>query len=121
MTLLSDKDLAAMRAEGAEMLPSTVSILNPTTTADGAGGVTETWASIGSFPCRVDPIARVMQLDSAGRAEAIRTEYLITMAYNAAVTVRSHLLVDGFTYEIRQFQGDHSWRVFMRFKVSRVE
>lgn len=120
-TFLSAAQLARMREQVEMMLPGTAVIQARSLSSDGAGGQTESWTARGTVACRVDPVPRAMQLDDAGQAEALRVEYQITLGWDVTIEPTDRIVTGGETYEIRQFQAEHSWNVSKRVKVSRIE
>ena len=70
MALLSDADLAGMRATAAETRRGTAIIQREVRVSDGGGGGTTSWVPVGTVNCRVAPIA------SAGEGEHVEGERL---------------------------------------------
>jgi hypothetical protein len=120
--LLSDAQLARMRADVLRTLPGTAVIQAVTTSPDGAGGFIETWAAVagGAVPCRVDPINLHSQIERAGGAEAVTIEYTITLPDDAPAAPGNRLVTGGQTYEIRRITDEHSWRIVKRCDTARI-
>ena len=120
---LSDGQLAKMRADVEKMLPDTAVIQRVTHSSDGAGGFTESWATVsgGTVACRLDPVYARVQISQAGAAESMRYEYYCTLPYDAPILRGDRITVGGTAYEIRELYEMHSWRVSVRTRVMRVE
>ena len=122
MYFLGAAELARMRADVAKMMPGTAIIQALTTASDGAGGVTETWAAVtgGTVACRMDPLNVGTQIETAGMAEAVRTEFQLTLPYDAPISAFNRVSVGGVVYEVRQLDAVHSWNVSKRLRVAVV-
>jgi head-tail adaptor len=114
-----------MRGEVARLLPDTAEIQTRTTTSDGAGGWSEAWSTAATVACRVDPFTRRglagTNIEQAGGREALRLTYTVTLPHDAPITVGTRIITGGFTYEVRQLIGEHSWRVSRRALIVRID
>lgn len=119
---ISTAELAAMRAEIALMLPDACTIQQPTETVDASGASTFTYATVtgGSVACRLDPInSRAQDYRSTADREALSTDRLLTVPYNAPLAAGYRIAITGGqTYEIVGLIDDHSWRVCRRAYVA---
>lgn len=121
--MLPDRQLRRMRADVLRMLPGTCVIQQVTNSADGAGGFTPSTTPVtgGTVACRIDPVARVQQIDTAADREALRVEYRLTVPYDAPLESGMQVVVGGYTYEVRQLVVDHSWNVSKRAIIARID
>src|SRR5512139_444892 len=98
--LLSDAEIAAMRAEVLDVaLPDTCSILSLTLTSDGQGGYSETWGTAtASVACRIDPVQSREIL--SGDAVQPFSRFMVTLPYDATVTQENRIQIDTTQYNI---------------------
>lgn len=119
---ISDAQLARMRAQ--IPLPDTAVISAMTAVSDGAGGWTETWATVtgGTVACRLDPIRSSSSgiVTVPGR-EGLIVQYQLTTEYDAPLAVNRRVTIGGDTYEVVQLADDHSWNVSRRALLSRID
>lgn len=113
--------LARMRAETAQLLPDSGAIQAATNTPDGKGGFTESWSTIATVACRIDPMPRPVQPDTIAGREAIKNQRMLTCPWDAPLAVNRRVVIGTETYEIRDLHEDHSWRVSRRAIVTKVE
>lgn len=118
--LLNETDLAQMRADVAQMLPGTAIILTGTRTSNGMGGGSVAWTATGTVACRFDPFDRAVQIEQVAAGEAMRVEYVLTLAYDASITLGQRVRVEGDDYEIRRLSDEHNWRVSRRAVIRRI-
>lgn len=96
-----------------------VTIQTPTTTPDGMGGYTESWAEASGW-------AAIWFLGGAERLEAMKMdappEARVRMRYEwkGSVTAASRLVHDGVTYEVVSEPWQSQDRTFVEFMVRRV-
>lgn len=121
--LLSDAQLAQMRADVLRMLPGTAIIQAKTVTSDGGGATDETWTAVssGTVACRIDPLPRDAQIAALGLAEGMKVNYLLTLPYDAPIDIGNRVSIGGDAYEIRYLSDEHSWNVSVRAYASRAE
>lgn len=121
--LLSDAQLAQMRADVLRMLPGTAIIQAKTLVDDGGGAWSETWAAVasGTVACRVDPLPRDAQIAALGLAEGMKVNYMLTLPYNAPIDIGNRVSYGSDTYEIRYLSASHSWNVSVRAYAARAE
>lgn len=118
---LDANQLADMRADVAQTLPDTIQIQSVSRASDGAGGWTETWTTVNTYPCRVDPLDMFVQFPTLGEREALINSRKLTLAWNASIAVGQRGIFNGDTYEIRDLQEDHSWRVSRRALITKIK
>ncbi len=123
--LLSNAELARLRADLARLLPDTAVIYAASTSTDGAGGVTETWAPVsgGTVSCRVDPLTRRRSdnVIQAASRQSLAVDYQITLPYDAPIAAHRRIVTGGRTYDVVQLASEHSWSVSRRVLAARVD
>lgn len=116
--MLTDSDLASMRATAERALPGTAVIQAGTLTSDGAGGYTETFTAAGTVACRVAPITGT-EREEGGRINADST-HVITLPADTAVTTSDQLEIAGLAYNVTAVR-DRSWEITRRVEARRVD
>jgi SPP1 family predicted phage head-tail adaptor len=99
MTLVNASDLADMRADQQLLMPDTCTITTKgTASSDGYGGTTWGVSTTTTSACRVVPSSgREAQI--AAKITALMT-WTVTLPYNAVVTERDTLTVNGKTFQV---------------------
>jgi len=116
--MLSDAQLAHMRAEQAKTLVDTCDILRLTRAPDGKGGSTEQWAAhLTSQPCRFAPVTQT-QRNADGVLRSV-TETILTLAWDADATVKDRVIYGGATYTITG-EKPHTWITAKRLAVQKI-
>jgi len=116
--MLATADLAFMRGQQADALPDTCAISRKTLASDGAGGYTETWATVGSgVACRL----AVARTGERVMADHIVHEggFVVTLPYGTAVTPKDRILVGSRTFEVTGLASG-SWETAVRASCSEV-
>lgn len=119
---LTARELAQIRADCAELLPDTCTILTVTRTSDGAGGWVDAVATATggtAVPCRLDFSDHGIE----GLANSELTPYkagILSMAYDKTVTPLNRILFNSVTYNITGVNIDQSWIGIKRVSVERV-
>lgn len=120
--MLSSADLSMMREAIEDLLPDTCNILSVTETADGFGGVTQTWGTAtAGAACRLDIIRRRntnIQIDGAALREYQET--VLSLPYNASVSNNDRIEHGGLTYNVTSTNVDQSWISVKRVLLERV-
>lgn len=70
MPTLTDKDKALLAIDVLDVLPDTATILRASTTSDGAGGRTLSWATVGTARCRM------MESGGPGKDETLVADHM---------------------------------------------
>lgn len=98
--LLSAAELASQRAVQTGNLPDTAIISRYTSASDGAGGVTETWAAVGTADCRLASGG----LTAAERAVAEKlsavSTWIVTLPQGTSVTEKDRIAISSRTFEV---------------------
>jgi len=111
--------LAMLRAQVLILMPDTCLIQLPTNTNDGAGHVTQTWASQSwtnyvtnatstSIPCRMDQLNSHQLIN--GRVELIKVLRL-TIPYNAPISESTRIVYSGNNYAVVGYTADKSLQI----------
>lgn len=121
--MLEAADLAYMRESIAELLPDTCNILSVTETADGQGGISQTWGTASaSVSCRIDVI-RDPRMDELRAGASVRNfqATFLSLPYSATVTVSNRVEHGGLTYNVVSTNTDQSWIAVKRVELERIE
>jgi SPP1 family predicted phage head-tail adaptor len=103
---LSAEHLESMRNTMEAYLPSTCTILRKSSSADGYGGRSETWRSIGTAACMVKQMPRAELLKAGQPVEGDRWKVLLPA--DTDVTAQDRILVGDVVYAIESLhQADY--------------
>jgi hypothetical protein len=122
--MLSSDDLAYMREAIEDLLPDTCEILQVTQTADGYGGVTQTWGTAAAgtaVPCRLDMVTSRVNESVAGASVRAYQETVLSMPYNIVVSTTNRIKHEGTTYAVQSVNTGQSWIAVKRLTLERVE
>jgi len=97
--MLSEDEIAAMRATATASLPETIEVQRPTRVPDGAGGQAVSWSPAGTYPGRLAPAGGEDEREFAGRV-AGRSLWRITLPAEADVRLDDRVVVGGRTFEV---------------------
>ena len=120
--MLDDKDLAYMRECLEEFLPDTCTILSPTETPDGMGGVDATWGtSSANVACRLDH-KKTLSQDEIVTGASLRpfTSYILSVPYDTTITTDYRVVHSSITYNVVTVNTDQSWKSVTRCTLERV-
>jgi head-tail adaptor len=120
MTMLTAAELAALRADMANLLPDTCIIQRNSGTVDVYGHVSEAWSNAGTSICRFDPFGHAGAGELAER-EAMRNYYRLTVTYDADLRPGDRVSFSSDLYEVVELHDDHSLRAVRRAIVSKIE
>jgi SPP1 family predicted phage head-tail adaptor len=83
-----------------------VDVSNPTRTADGDGGYTDSWsaASPASMWARIEPATASVIERVVGNTIEAPISHIVTMPYHPGITTKSRLSKDGTYYSVRGVQ-----------------
>ena len=116
MSILSAAELAAIRADVANMLPSTCDLLAVARTSDGQGGFTETWGTAtADVACRLDYV-RGLKAYYGGALQPY-TGWMLTLPYDTAISTAYRVLHNGVTYTVTGEDSHKDWPVSVRVMV----
>jgi len=117
--MLTDPEIARMRATAERALPGTAVIKDGTLSSDGGGGNTEMFTprTGGTVSCRVAPIGG-NEREEGGRIAA-DSQYVITLPAETTVEADDQIVVAGVTYNVTVVM-DRLWEITRRVEVKRV-
>lgn len=114
--MLTDAELAAMRDVDASAMPYTGYVMRYVGTADGMGGYRETWGTVGTVVCDLWQLnLRQNEIVSGGQIVA-RAGWRIDVPFDADVTARDRMTIEGRTFEIVRVNNDAAWRTHLRLE-----
>lgn len=120
--MISPNELAQLRRDVAALLPDTCVIEAATSSTSDEGYVGETWTTVGTFACRLDPANRQSLTDMMiAQREAGTVYYVLTLPYDAPAAMGNRVVKNGLKYEILQVHGDHSLRASKRLIVALIQ
>lgn len=99
MALLSDADLAQVRAEAELTLSDTCQIIAPTTIIDSAGGRSTTWAARATVACRYAGAGSAQELEMAARL-GVTAPYFFSLPAGTAIASKERLAAGDHTFEV---------------------
>lgn len=117
--MLTEPELAAMRATAEEALPGTAVIQTSGWVSDGGGGGTTGWTNAGTIACRMAPITSAGD-DEGETGERITADsrFLFTLPAGTTVTTNSRILHSGGTFNVENVR-ERSWNVSTRVETVR--
>ena len=116
--ILAD-ELAAIREDAEEFLPSVAVILLLTRQGDGAGGFDDSYVPQEARPCRLSPVGGGETGTQGGRVSE-RTTHLVTLSHDAVVSERDRVQVDGAVFEITLVRKRPGLEAVRRLEVREV-
>ena len=117
MPLLSAAEIADMRSTQNGTMPDTVVIQRFTTASDGMGGLTETWAAVGTVTGRLSPMSQNQGFgDERITADRVtdREEFVITVPQGSTVYHRDRLVVGSRTFHVELVSEHAAWETALR-------
>lgn len=112
MSMLTDDELAGMCATVNDSLPDVFEQQRATSTADGAGGRTEAWATIATLNGRLAPEPMPTAPEPVqGARPATVFRWQITLPAGTDVIARDRFVKDGRTFEVRGVGVARSWEL----------
>jgi head-tail adaptor len=108
-----------MRTTIAATLPGTAIISRSTQSSDGMGGVTDTWANVGTVSARVSPNGAGLE-DIVGGEFTAATGWIITVPQGTSVTGLDRIIYEGSTYEIIRTSSPRSYDTCTRLFCNEV-
>lgn len=99
MAYLTAAEIAAMKTAADLALPETVTISRASLASDGMGGFTETWATVTTAACRVDPPGTV-RLDEWMDKIQNRSAWVLHVPAGTNITGNDQVTSGGVTYQV---------------------
>ena len=112
--LVSTADLGWMRTTQGKALPGTAVVERYTTLADGMGGFSETWATVGTVDCRLMQQPLQSAEDVAGGQVLSTTRWWATMPHDTDVLALDRLLVADRHFEVSAVNNDKDYFTAVR-------
>jgi SPP1 family predicted phage head-tail adaptor len=120
---LTARELAQMQADINDLLESTnttCDILSVAYTADGEGGMAETWGTAtANVACRID--YRSGSEKMTGGAIQSYSKAVISLPYTTAITTKHRIKLDDYVWSVLSVNEGQSWDVVRRAELERVE
>jgi head-tail adaptor len=117
--MLGAADLEWMQAMQQRAMPGTVVIERRTLAADAMGGMTETWAAVGTVSGRIYPQnVRSMTEPIAGAQIAEQSRWFATFPVGTDVLASDRLLYATRTWEVIRVANDEMWQTAVRCEVT---
>lgn len=113
--MLSSTELTAMRATAATALPDTATINRATLASDGMGGDTETWATVDTSSCRLDPPGNA-RLDQWQEKIMNRAVFILNLEEGTDIQSGDQATVNTKVYEVLGLMTG-SWEITRRAAV----
>lgn len=120
--MISNNELVSMRDAIETLLPDTCNILEATNTADGYGGVTQSWGTTSaSVACRLDIVNRRSSAQNIqGASLREYQETILSLPYDTTISNNNRVEHGGFTYNVTENNTDQSWISVKRVTLERV-
>jgi len=110
--VITAAQLAYMRAQVENLLPSTGYVLSVAYTSDGQGGMAEVWGTAGTITCRIDPL-RGNEAYTGGAIQPFHG-FQLTAPYDTVMTTAQRVKVGSVTYAVKSVDSDKSDAVSLR-------
>ncbi len=119
--MLSNSELTEIRGIIADLLPDTCNVLTATQTADGFGGMSQSWGTASAnVSCRLDILSRQSPTSTGGASLREYQETVLSVPYNTTVDKDYRIEHGGFTYNVTATNTDQSWIAVKRVSLERV-
>lgn len=117
---LTARELAQMREDIEDLMPDTCDILSVAYTADGEGGMAETWGTaLADVACRVD--YRSGSEKMTGGAIQSYSKAVLSLPYTTALTTKHRIKLDEYVWSVLSVNEGQSWDVVRRAELERVQ
>jgi len=122
MTLLTERELSAMRATQAQAWPDMATYLTPASTPNALGEAVIAWGTAGTaIPCRLAPAQTQPRISSVATETVTLPNWVVTMAYNGTVHAGDRLVIGNRTYEVLSVADSFAWRTALRIECIAIE
>lgn len=96
-------------------MPGTVYILGMGTVADGTGGYTETWSTVGTVIGRIYPQVKRGVAEQVGGAQVIsETQWFGTFPVGTVVTAKDRVKYGNRTWQVLRTNNGEMWQTAVR-------
>ena len=123
MLALTTGEISLMRSEVNLALPGTAVLQTRTTSPDGQGGFTQTYAASSTVSARLSPspVQGVgVEAEIAARV-AGRAMFVLTLAAETTVAATGRVVYNGVTYEVVDAQTRTPWELSHRVFLAEVD
>lgn len=118
VSLLSAAQIASMKTTADLALPDTAVISRATLASDSMGGYTETWATVATVACRLDPPGNA-RLDQWQEKIMNRAVFILSTPASTDIRSQDRATISGSVYEVLGLM-DASWEITSRAVVVRL-
>ena len=98
--MLSATEIDAMRSTLDDSLPDTAQVQRKTLTGDGAGGYTESWATVATVACRVAPSGQSPQERVIAERLTATSTWTLTIPALTDVQPADRIVVGAQTFDV---------------------
>ena len=120
---LTARELAQMQADINDLLESTnttCDILSVAYTADGEGGMAETWGTaLANVACRID--YRSGSEKMTGGAIQSYSKAVLSLPYTTTISTKNRVQIDACIWSVLSVNDKQSWDVVRRAELERAE
>jgi len=121
MSGLTDQELVALRVIADDWFPDTCTIQTRTESVDALGGSSLSWSdTYEDVDCRLAPLGMQRAEQVFNFALEGRSTWMLSVAYDQAITIEDRITFDSDTYEVLAVEDDHSYRTIRRALLARV-
>ena len=118
-TFLNGRDPEALRGLQFFALSEVAEIQTLQSTSDSGGGATRSWVSMGTFPCRIDPLSASAAGMTGGQIDE-RSTHLVTTTTSAQPASSGQVVIPNRgTYEVTATR-DRTAGVVVQFEVIQI-
>lgn len=111
MPLLAPGTISALIRAAAAVMPGTCTITRKTQTSDGMGGMTDTWTTLSTLPCRLwSPPQEYSETVNQERLEVL-TRWHLALPVGTDINVKDRVLIGTGTYEVAAYAAPESIEV----------
>lgn len=114
MTMLTENEICDLRGEFDDLLGESCEIQRATTTSDGMGGSTDTWATVATVCCTVAPVSRTGRAERTGEQVREVQARMVTLPAETDVRLTDRLIVNGQTLEVVDLRESRTYEIVRR-------
>ena len=100
-------ELARIQDDIDALLSDTAVILSVSYTPDGYGGLTESWGTVTTTACRIDPLSGTETL-SGGAIQPYHA-FQLTLPHSVTLTTEERIKIGTTTYSVKSVDNGKSW------------
>lgn len=118
-TWISAAQLLAMRTTMAASFPDVCTLTRYTVAADGQGGDTRTWATVGGYRCRLRQTGQT-ETDAEGRLVAV-TQWTLLLPWLTPIQPADRVTISGVVYEVTETDLPRTESLCREVQIVRVD